>query len=215
MCAARLPSTPQVWQQLLCRSFASSATSFAPRRESSNTAETIPEELMSFMHGRNKKERMDSVSVEMLENRRDHLTRCAEVDVPLVLLSRLEGLGLGSKRRRHNVFSQVTAKALNNNIDLEDQHTATAAGGHGIMLTSAAATNPEDWPVFAHILPEVAFAGHSNSGKSTLVNAMVGVAPRLGPASVSDRAVRACVCTMCPICYAMCCITPSEVCTID
>jgi hypothetical protein len=189
MRAARLSSTPQ---QLLCRSIASSAVSSAPRRGGGDV-EKIPEELMKFMHGRNKKERTDSVSVKMLENRRDHLTRCAEMDVPMTLLSRLEALGLGTKRRRHNVFSKVTAKALINGTEMEDKLTATAAGGHGVMLTAAAATKPEDWPVFAHILPEVAFAGHSNSGKSTLVNAMVGAAPRLGPASVSDRAVRVCL----------------------
>lgn len=30
------------------------------------------------------------------------------------------------------------------------------------------------WPVFKHMLPEVAFAGHSNCGKSSLVNALSG-----------------------------------------
>ena len=38
------------------------------------------------------------------------------------------------------------------------------------------------------MLPEIAFAGHSNSGKSTLVNAMAGIEPRHGPAGISDRA---------------------------
>lgn len=57
-------------------------------------------------------------------------------------------------------------------------------GGHGVHIASASS----DWPIFQHLLPEVAFAGHSNSGKSTLVNAMIGVLPRKGPAKVSDRA---------------------------
>jgi len=38
------------------------------------------------------------------------------------------------------------------------------------------------------MLPEVAFAGHSNCGKSSLVNAVAGMAPRRGLARVSDRA---------------------------
>ena len=45
-----------------------------------------------------------------------------------------------------------------------------------------------DWPVIHHLLPEIVFAGHSNCGKSTLVNSMVGVAARKGPAAISNRA---------------------------
>ena len=51
-------------------------------------------------------------------------------------------------------------------------------------LTSASS----NWPTFQHILPEIAIAGHSNCGKSTLVNVMAGFSHREGPASVSDRA---------------------------
>lgn len=55
-----------------------------------------------------------------------------------------------------------------------------AVGGGGKDLT--------DWPTFKHMLPEVAFAGHSNCGKSSLVNAVAGLAPKRGLARVSDRA---------------------------
>jgi GTP-binding protein len=46
----------------------------------------------------------------------------------------------------------------------------------------------EQWPMFEHLLPEIALAGHSNCGKSTLINALAGIEPKRGPASVSDRA---------------------------
>ena len=59
------------------------------------------------------------------------------------------------------------------------------AGGRSKYLSSA--TKPP-WPAFRHMLPEVALAGHSNCGKSTLLNSLVGVAARRGPARVSDRA---------------------------
>ena len=59
-----------------------------------------------------------------------------------------------------------------------------SSGGHAVHLTSAS----ENWPIFKHALPEIAFAGHSNSGKSTLVNALVGVLPKKGPAGISERA---------------------------
>jgi 50S ribosome-binding GTPase len=57
-------------------------------------------------------------------------------------------------------------------------------GGFAVHVASAS-TN---WPVFAHLLPEIAFAGHSNCGKSTLVNSMVGVMAKKGPAATSNRA---------------------------
>jgi len=34
-------------------------------------------------------------------------------------------------------------------------------GGFALHLTSTS----RDWPIFKHLLPEIAFAGHSNSGK--------------------------------------------------
>ena len=49
-------------------------------------------------------------------------------------------------------------------------------------------SNSNAWPRFRHMLPEVAFAGHSNCGKSSLINALSGMAPKRGVARVSDRA---------------------------
>lgn len=49
-------------------------------------------------------------------------------------------------------------------------------GGHAQHIGSAR----EKFPVFKHVLPEVVLAGHTNSGKSTLVNALAGIHPRTG-----------------------------------
>ena len=38
------------------------------------------------------------------------------------------------------------------------------------------------------MLPEIALAGHSNCGKSTLLNSLAGLPTAKGPARVSDRA---------------------------
>lgn len=56
------------------------------------------------------------------------------------------------------------------------------------FATYLAASSGKDWPRFRHMLPEVAFAGHSNCGKSSLINAISGMAPKRGVARVSDRA---------------------------
>ena len=141
-------------------------------------------DLLGLMHGRGNRERRDSVTRDMLEDRRAHQERLSTDEVvarvPAALVKSLEKLGLGSKKRKGQVYrSNSFGSSL-------DRANTTGAGGVAVHLTSAAGT-PE-WPVFEHILPEVAFAGHSNCGKSTLVNAMAGLQPRRGPASVSDRA---------------------------
>jgi GTP-binding protein len=69
----------------------------------------------------------------------------------------------------------------------DQRKTSTAAGGFAQFLGSAVQA---PWPLFRHLLPELAFTGHSNSGKSTLVNAMIGVRPNSqgGLAKAHERA---------------------------
>jgi len=126
--------------------------------------------LTAFMHGRHGKERRDSVTSEILEDRRRHQERLMagleNLDIDLVKYLRKSGLG--GKRRRYSVYASQD----------------TGACGAAMHLSSAAVEHP----VFTHILPEVGFAGHSNSGKSTLVNAMAGGGHTSKLAPVSDRA---------------------------
>jgi GTP-binding protein len=154
--------------------------------------EALDEELQSVIHGNSrKKERMDSVTPAILRDRVRHKNRFAMVEPDPDVIKDLSKLGLGSKRKRFNVFSKMTEKqtfqlsmAGSSNTVKGGQRTLTAAGGFAKHLTSSSS----DWPIFDHILPEIAFAGHSNSGKSTLVNAMAGCTASSGPAGVSDRA---------------------------
>lgn len=150
--------------------------------------EDLPEHLLGAVHGNNrKKERMDSVTPGILRDRVRHMKRLEAIEPSVEVIDRLKKLGLGNKRKKNHVFNKVSDKQ-NLHFIAENEtrkRTLTGAGGFAKHLTSASS----DWPLFDHILPEIAFAGHSNSGKSTLVNAMAGVRPSSGTlASVSDRA---------------------------
>ncbi len=129
------------------------------------------EDFHAVLHGRARHERKDSVTMQILQDRLAHLNRCQEVQSSPITsneTAKLMSQGFGSKARLKGTY----------------EARATGAGGHGQHLASVT----RDWPIFQHLLPEIAFSGHSNSGKSTLVNALIGVQPRLGPANVSDRA---------------------------
>ncbi|KAJ1437431.1 P-loop containing nucleoside triphosphate hydrolase protein [Ochromonadaceae sp. CCMP2298] len=153
-------------------------------------------DLQKFMHGRRNSERRDSVTTPILQERRRHLTRLGRVAVKKQTVAELAALGLGAKKRIHSIYAfddSEAAYSSHNDTDEASAHpsravrtrrTRGAAGGFALHLTSAS----KDWPLFKHLLPEIVCAGHSNSGKSTLVNAMCGLLPSKGPASVSERA---------------------------
>lgn len=143
-------------------------------------------DIRRFMHGRRNIERRDSVSEEILHERMLHQQRLAALDTttstPIELVKAIQAMGLGTKRRKHTVYKSHQPRAPS----WSDHHDSTPITGSGFAVHLASASKL--WPVFKHILPEIAFAGHSNSGKSTLVNAMVGILPKKGPASISERA---------------------------
>eukprot|EP00613_Pedinella_sp_CCMP2098_P077394 CAMPEP_0171936840 /NCGR_PEP_ID=MMETSP0993-20121228/34092_1 /TAXON_ID=483369 /ORGANISM="non described non described, Strain CCMP2098" /LENGTH=425 /DNA_ID=CAMNT_0012578069 /DNA_START=33 /DNA_END=1310 /DNA_ORIENTATION=+ len=127
-----------------------------------------------FRHKR-RGERFDSVTEAILHERDRHEERITEQDSVdakeqyEAVAGRLAKLGLGRKKKGGD-----TKKVY----DL-------GATGSTHFLTSCAKA---PWPRFKHMLPEVAFAGHSNSGKSTLLNTLAGLSRGKGVARVSDRA---------------------------
>lgn len=112
------------------------------------TSESTLDRLGHLMHGRKNRERRDSVTDEILLGRENHRLRLETIPINEYLIRDLEKLGLGSKKRKKIVFEKGGG-------------TNAAAGGHAVHLASAST----EWPIFRHLLPEIAFAGHSNSGK--------------------------------------------------
>lgn len=125
---------------------------------------------------RKRKERIDSVTIDIVQERLQYQERIAEFQAAEDNIKRLEKDGFGRRRKLPTMYSQIYSSG--------NKISNTTAGGF-VQFLAAASRN---WPIFPHMLPEIAFAGHSNCGKSTLVNAMVGLSPHKGAASVSDRA---------------------------
>ena len=126
-------------------------------------------------------ERVDSVNDAILTERDRHVARieahddASTYEYELLLTARLRKLGLGKRK------SGANAKRLQAN-------QVGACGASLYLGSSTGEGRAGGWPTFKHMLPEVALVGHSNCGKSTLVNSLVGVDARKGPARVSERA---------------------------
>jgi hypothetical protein len=133
-------------------------------RKPDTDAETLRDDLKKFMHGRGNRERRDSVTNEILLERQRHLRRLEYLEVDPALVSELKARGMGKRRRNHQIYSSVSDPSPFDDSPSGFQQvrkTNSGAGGFATFITSAAC----DWPVFKHLLPEIAFAGHSNSGK--------------------------------------------------
>ncbi len=174
---------------LLC-SFCT-CTSTSPQRRRRTRPSADPEEMLA-KDSKRRRERADSVSEAMLQDRRRHLERLAQQDeaegteedlLDAETLRRIQVLGLGQKQR-----GKDTARYRHGPKDVGAAASEIGATGFATYMAAASGGEGEGWPTFKHMLPEVAFAGHSNCGKSSLVNAVAGMAPRRGVARVSDRA---------------------------
>jgi GTP-binding protein len=139
------------------------------------------DEYAHLMHGRKNSERRDSITIDILKERAQWQERIQDVEVSKQMMTELQKLGFGSKKRMSHMYKEAPYEQQKTN-----SKTSSGAGGFAHFLL--ASDGRQGWPLFRHILPEIAFAGHSNCGKSTLVNAMAGIHPRKGPAGVSERA---------------------------
>lgn len=123
----------------------------------------IPEDLLEFKTGRARAERSDSVTVDMLKQRKAHKERILSIPPPPKhVVAQLKDQGFGQKRMLKGMYLSKEGYAY---FDEADEHV-TGAGGHAVHLASASA---KPWPIFDHFLPEIAFAGHSNSGKVEVI----------------------------------------------
>jgi len=129
---------------------------FANKRKSKYAE--YDEDLLSYLHGRKSTEREDSVTNQILNERKIHQSRFQDIKVESSLVSKMNKIGLGSKKRINLSSSRHTSAHSSSSVS---SHKSIGAGGFAVHLTSAA----NNWPVFTHVLPEIAFAGHTNSGK--------------------------------------------------
>lgn len=126
-------------------------------------------------------ERTDSLDIGTIADREMHLQRMS-MSALMPNKATVEHIRLQKHGRVKGWHAQKGRKDRLD--DIAQRHTGRVSllGKSGVgMHTDWARMNREE-------LPEVAILGHSNCGKSSLLNALCGTKPRSGPAAVSSRA---------------------------
>ncbi len=128
---------------------------------------------------RQRRERVDSVDSVTLADREAHLELMAEARIDPQTLAEVRSLRLGrTKQWQHQ------KRADQRRITIAQQQM-----GFTQLLGRTSVGMHHDWDrLNREGLPEVALLGHSNCGKSALLNALAGTHARRGPAAVSARA---------------------------
>ena len=128
---------------------------------------------------RRRRERIDSVDPTILADREDHAARISEAAVNPSTLSTIRALDIGRGWKWHD---QKKAIARREGLQSKQYRQVQRVGKCSVGM-------PQTWERLNRDgLPEVAILGHSNSGKSALLNALCGEHARTGPAEVSPRA---------------------------
>ena len=103
---------------------------YALHNESSvSEIEDLSHELLAAMHGRKSKERKDSVTIQILKERIAHQQRINSINDDKRLFEFLQAMGLGSKRKRHQVYTEMHGHRL----DSSGKKSVTGAG-YSILL---------------------------------------------------------------------------------
>ena len=130
---------------------------------------------------RRRGERRDSVNEATLRDRRLHMLRIESGDIApsRETVAEIKRLGLGRQKGWQNP----------KNADRRRASIASGQNHKAVLIGHARSSTLADWAALnRECLPEVALLGHSNCGKSALVNALSGAPVRSGLASVSPRA---------------------------
>ena len=128
---------------------------------------------------RRRRERVDSVDALILEQRALHRMRIANAPRDSAVVAEIRKLKVARTKGWH---SQKRAEQLRVSIGARLGFEATEVG-------RSSGLSPEDIPsANPNSLPEVAIFGHSNCGKSALLNALTGDYVRKGKATVNARA---------------------------
>lgn len=127
------------------------------------SVEDLKEDYQEVMYSRRHKERTDSLSLEMLEDRVRHKKRYEILSKPTPLVREMARLGHGKKTRMKNIYESLEPTE-DSWMSKTAPRTATGAGGLATLIGTAT----KKWPLFKHMLPEIAFAGHSNCGKVSI-----------------------------------------------